>query len=148
MKQHGLTALRRKVAARGLAAVDGRTLAARAVKMWKQELLTDLGGEENLSTQKRALVELVVRTRLMVDHVDAYLMELGSPVNRRFKRLHPIARERQQLVDSLAKLLLQLGLERQAKPMEDLDTYWERRTREKQESAPDEAEPETTANNN
>jgi hypothetical protein len=146
MKQHGLTALRRKVAARGLAAVDGRTLAARAVKMWKQELLTDLGGEENLSTQKRALVELVVRTRLMVDHVDAYLMELGSPVNRRFKRLHPIVGERQRLVDSLAKLLGQLGLERQMKPVEEIDAFLVRRAEEK-ESMASEGEPETAADN-
>jgi hypothetical protein len=59
-----------------------------------------------------ALVEAAVRTRLYVEHLDAWIMEKGGLVNARRKSVHPVVRERQALVDSLARLLGMLGLER------------------------------------
>jgi len=108
---------------RGLGAIDGRTAAARGLLDWRRELLDDLGGEVAVSAQQRALVEMATRTRLYVDHVDAYLMEQASLVNGRKRSLIPVLRERQALVDSLARLLGQLGLERTVKPTVSLDTY-------------------------
>ena len=49
-------------------------------------------------------------------------MEMASLVTRR-GRLKPIVEQRQRLVDSLARVLGQLGLERRAKPVTDLHTY-------------------------
>lgn len=69
------------------------------------------------------LVELTCRTRLFLDHVDAFLLGLPSLVNKRRKSMIPILRERQALVDSLSRLLGQLGLERQATPMPSLSEY-------------------------
>jgi len=74
------------------------------------------------------LIELAVRTRLYIDHVDAYLMEMSSLVTRR-GRLKPIVEQRQRLVDSLARVLGQLGLERRAKPVTDLHEYVAQRYR-------------------
>ena len=66
-------------------------------------------------------------------------------VNRRKRSLFPIVQQRQQLVDSLARLLSQLGLDRQAKKVEDLDAFLERRAKEMEQEKKD--EPEATANN-
>jgi len=43
----------------------------------------DLGGEEALSTQQRALVELAVRDRLLLESVDAWLLAQPQLVNGR-----------------------------------------------------------------
>ncbi len=118
----GLNALKARVKVRGLAAIDRRTAAARALLDWRRELLTDLGGERQVSAAQRALVESAVRTRLYVDHVDAYLMEMSSLLTRR-GQLTPIVAQRQRLVDSLARVLGQLGLERRAKNVTDLTAY-------------------------
>jgi len=43
-----------------------------------------------VSAQKRALVDLAVRTRLYVDHCDAFLMEQPSLILKRRKTVLPI----------------------------------------------------------
>ncbi len=121
--RHGLSALKARVTVRGLHAIDMRTAAAQALLAWKQELLRDLGGEENVSAQRITVVEMVVRTKLYIDHVDAWLMEQDSLVNRRKKSLLPVVKERQALVDSLSRLLSQLGLQRVPKAIPSLQDY-------------------------
>ncbi len=119
----GLNALKARVKVRGLHAIDRRTAAARALLAWRSELLADLGGEETVSAQQMALVDMAVRTRLYVDSLDVWIMEQESLVNRKRKSVLPVLRERQQLVDSLARILGQLGLERKAKPIPALAQY-------------------------
>ena len=121
--RHGLNALKAQVKVRGLQTIDRRTVAARGLLEWRSELLADLGGQASISAQQMALVELAVRTRLYIDHADAYLLEQQSLVNARKRSLIPLLRERQTLVDSLVRILGQLGLERKAKPAIDLQTY-------------------------
>jgi hypothetical protein len=103
--RHGLNPLKARVKVRGLTVIDRRTAAAQALLAWRTELLADLGGEVAVSAQQMALVEAAVRTRLYVDSLDAWIMEHGSPVNARRRGVHLVVRERQQLVDSLARLL-------------------------------------------
>ena len=110
----GLSALKARVAVRGLAAIDRRTSAARALLDWRRALVADLGGDAAVSAAQLALVEMAVRTRLYVDHVDAILMEQGSLVTRR-RRLLPLVEQRQRLADSLTRQLQTLGLERRAR---------------------------------
>jgi len=62
--RHGLNVLKARVKVRGLAAIDKRTAAARALITWRSELLADLGGAETVSAQQLALVEMAVRTRM------------------------------------------------------------------------------------
>ncbi len=82
-----------------------------------------------MSAQQLALVEMAVRTRLYVEHLDFFLMGQESLVNRKKKAVLPVLRERQQLVDSLARILGQLGLERRAKPVPALSEYLARSTK-------------------
>jgi hypothetical protein len=88
--RHGLNALKARVKVRGLQAIDGRTVAAQALLGWRRDLLDALGGESAVTPQKLALVELVTRTRLYIDHLDAWLMEQGCLVNQRRKAVLPV----------------------------------------------------------
>jgi len=121
--RHGLTALKARVAVRGLAAIDGRTLAAKSLFAWRSELLDALGGLPNVSPQKLALVETAVRTKLFLDHVDAFLLAQTSLIDRRRRAVLPILRERQALVDGLSRVLAQIGLDRVPRPVQSLAQY-------------------------
>jgi len=66
---------------------------------------------------------MATRTRLLVDHCDAFLLAQPTFINRKRRALFPIVRERQMLVDSLARLLGQLGIERTAKQIPTLEEY-------------------------
>lgn len=107
----------------GNRAVDRRTTVGKALAGWRDELIGDLGGDSAISTQERALVDLVVRTKLMLDSIDAWLLKQPSLVNVRKRSLLPVVRERTQLADAIARYLAALGLERRAKPVTPLHQY-------------------------
>jgi hypothetical protein len=81
------------------------------------ELVADLGGEPALSAQQRALVETAIRTRLFLEHLDAWLLGQSSLVNARRRSALPVFRER------LARQLQALGLERHQPKPADLGEY-------------------------
>lgn len=120
----GMHRLKRAVVTLGSRALPSRSTAlGRALHEWRLALVTDLGGEDAVSTAQRALIDLAVRTKLLVDSVDAYVLAMPSPVNRQRRCLHPVVRERQSLVNQLQTILRDLGLERKAKPVPDLASY-------------------------
>ena len=122
--KHGAYTLRKAVQTLGSRALPSKSTAlGRALHEWRAGLVADLGGDAAVSTQQLALVELAVRTKLLVDSVDAYVLGMGSPVNKRKRCLHPVVRERQALVGQLQSLLRDLGLERRAREPEDLRSY-------------------------
>jgi hypothetical protein len=53
----------------------------------------------------------------LLDSLDAWLLSQGSLVNLRKKSVYPALLSRNQLSDSLAKTLGQIGLERKAKSL-------------------------------
>jgi len=120
MTRNTLKALRSKIQLRGLHAVDRRTAVAKHLIAWKQELVTALG---DASPQKHVLIELCVRARAVLDHIDAFIMEQPSLINKRARRVLPIVEQRTRIADHLAKLLAQLGLERVPKPVPTLQEY-------------------------
>jgi len=77
-RTHGITALRRSVEGLGNRVVSRRYKVGRALWKWRTELLADLGGIESVSTQELALVEEAVKTKLMLDSVDAWLGREGA----------------------------------------------------------------------
>jgi hypothetical protein len=113
--------LKAKINVRGLAAIDARTLAARTLLDWRRELLADVGGDE-ASAAKRALVDVAVRTRLLLDHVDAILLEQDTLVSRA-RKLFPVVEQRQRLADSLVRQLQVVGLDRHKPAAPTLDEY-------------------------
>ena len=120
---HGLTALKRAVRIHGSRAIDGRTSLGRALAAWRAQLIADLGGNDSLSTQEAALVDLAVRTKLILDSVDDWTLQQHSLVNGRKRTLLPVVRERTQLADALARYLAMLGLKRRPKRVPSLEDY-------------------------
>ena len=119
----GLNALKARVKIRGLQAIDRRTAGAQELLAWRGQLIADLGGQEALTAAQGALVDAATRTWLYVSSVDAWILEQRSLVNARRRVLLPVVRERQQLVDSLARILTTLGLERRAQKVPALAEY-------------------------
>jgi hypothetical protein len=120
----GVYTLKKAVQTLGSRALPPKSTAlGRELRVWREALITDLGGVEMVSTQQTALVDMAVRTKLLVDSVDAYVLAMPSPVNRQRRCLHPVVRERQAIVNQLQALLRDLGLDRRAKPTMDLAMY-------------------------
>jgi hypothetical protein len=117
-------ALKSAVKVKGLWAIDKRSLAAKALFRWKRELVAQLGGIDEVTPAKMCLVDLAVRTRLFVEALDAFLVEQKSLINKSQKSVIPVLLERQQLVDSMGKLLKQIGLQRQHGKILSLKEYW------------------------
>lgn len=120
--RHGLTAPMARVKLRGLAAIDRRTVAGRELVRWRRDLIGDLGGDAALSVQQQTLVDVVTRSRLMLEALDAWLLAQTSLVAGRGRHRGVVAvmRDRQDLADSIARVLGQLGLERVAPPVPSL----------------------------
>lgn len=123
----GLKSLKARVKCRGLDVVDKRTSAAKSLLRWKSQLLSDLGGEQTVSAQRMALVEVSVRTLLYINHVDGWLVEQEHLIvgRGRKKVVLPVLLQRQQLCDSLARMLGHLGLDRVEKRVPSLAEYLE-----------------------
>jgi hypothetical protein len=115
--------LKRAVKTLGGRVIDRRTRLGKALTGWRRDLVTDLGGVDSISTQEAALVDLAVKTKLLLDSLDAWLLQQPSLIDRRRRCVLPVVRERQQLVDSLARLLQQLGLQRRGPKRLDLESY-------------------------
>ena len=106
--------MRQAVNELGRRAIDKRTRTGKALAAWRKELIADMGGDENVSTQQRTIIDLIVKQKLLLDSVDAWLLTRPL-IDRPSKSLIPIVRERHTLADSLARYLGQLGLERRSK---------------------------------
>ena len=120
----GVHTLKRAVRTLGSRALPStRTALGRALHEWRESLIADLGGIDVVSTQQLALIELAVRTKLLVDSIDSFVLSMDSPVNKRNRCLYPVIRERQGLVGRLQSLLRDLGIERREKPAGDLESY-------------------------
>ncbi|TMA51674.1 MAG: hypothetical protein E6J76_09335 [Deltaproteobacteria bacterium] len=90
---------------------------AGAVKRWKADLSADLGGD--LTRAQQTLVELAAQTWVMVVSLDDWLLRQASLVTRK-RTVLPVLLQRQQLGDSLARMLERLGLERRARDATDI----------------------------
>ena len=112
-KRHGFYALRTTLRELGPRVLDRRTGLGKQMAAWKADLIRDLGGD--VSTQQAQLVDLCVKTKLLLDSIDAWLLVQSSLVNKRTRSLLPVVRERTALVTQLQSLLKDLGLKRRAK---------------------------------
>src|SRR5437899_8833412 len=121
--RHGLNAIKARVKLRGLAAIDMRTVAAREMVGFRDELVAALGGESELSPQRRKLVDLAARATLYLDHIDGWLAAQHSLINHRSRSVLPVLVQRQGLADHLARLLDKLGLDRVPRRVKSLNEY-------------------------
>lgn len=96
----------------------------------RASLIADLGGIEACTTAQLGLVELALRTWCLLDAADAFLLSLPSIVDKRHRRVWQVVRDRSAMATQLQSLLRDLGLERRAKPVLDLQSYIAARDRD------------------
>ncbi len=99
--------------------------AGEGLRVWRRGLIDDLGGEDKVSTAQLALVDLAVRSYLMLEHIDRWVLSTQNIVNKRDRRVFRIILDRQRMADSLAKYLQMLGLEKREPGGQDLSDYIE-----------------------
>jgi len=128
-KRNGLAALKRKVLMHGLKLVDRRTLAAKSLVEWKQQIVNDLGGDQAISSQQETLIELACRTKLILEHIDSYILGQESIIDLEKKSVYPVIQQRGTLANSLVYLLAQLGLERKPRRARSLQSYLEEKSK-------------------
>jgi len=121
--KHGLTQLLKAVSKRGLAGIDGRSSLAVAARTFREHLMADLGGADEISTGQATLIELAARSWVILERIDAWLFAQPTIVNARRRCLLPIVVQRQTAADALAKYVTALGLERRKAPPKDLHAY-------------------------
>ena len=87
--RHGLHLLKRRVMVQGLNSLDRRAGPVRALFDRRAELIEALGGEQTVTPQQTALIELATRTRL---YVKDKLEKLGKANQEGVELLSPLAR--------------------------------------------------------
>lgn len=95
-----------------------RTTLGKTLHKWRSDLIADLGGQDNISTQQSALVDPAVKSKLLLDAIDAWLLTQPTLISKRKKALLPAVLQRQTLADGLARYLSQLGLERRQREID------------------------------
>lgn len=108
---------------RGEAWLESLGKTGEVLREWRAAIITDLGGEETISAQERAVVEIATRTYLLLESVDRYLLSLPSLVNKRRRQLYAVVLQRQTLANALAGYMNQLGLRRRARELPTLAAY-------------------------
>ena len=93
----------------------------KALAEWRAEILRDLG--RDVSAQCRAVLDVAVTTKLLLNSIDNWLLQQPSLINGRRRCLFPVVLQRQQLADSLLRHLSALGLEKRMKQVCDLKDY-------------------------
>jgi hypothetical protein len=128
-EKHGLTVLKRLMGDevdQGMPVIDKRTRLGRELLAWRAQIETDLGGASELSAQKQALLDITMRTKLLLDTVDHWLIQQPSLIDKRKRQLYPAVVQRQTLADALARYLGTLGLARVAREANTLSDYLKR----------------------
>ena len=97
--RHGLVTLKATLRALGPRVVDRRTHMGRALAAWRADLARDLG--DDITTAQAALIDLAVRSKLLLDSIDAWLLAQPSVINVRKRALLPVVMERAALVSQL-----------------------------------------------
>lgn len=107
-----MPAVKARLMLRGLHAVDRRSQAAREVLKWRAKLVAELAAASQLSTATTSRIEVLVRTKLLLEHLDASLLEhttLFGKKGRLRQDVRQIIGERNRMADSLERGLAALG---------------------------------------
>jgi hypothetical protein len=112
---HGLYSMKKALMRLGSKALDRRFTVGKALAKWRADISQDIGGDP--STQQVAIIDLAVKSKLLLDSIDAWLLTQPSLVNARKKSLLPVVSQRQQLADGFMRCLVRLELERKTKQL-------------------------------
>ena len=74
---------------------------------------SQIGGD--ISTQQSAIVDLAVKSKLLLDSTDVWLLTRDCLINKKKRALLPAVIQRQRFADGLMKCFTTFGLERRVK---------------------------------
>ncbi|HEY7249102.1 MAG TPA: hypothetical protein VIG37_01295 [Methylomirabilota bacterium] len=97
---------------RGFVRIDRRSLAARGVLKWQQQIVAECGGEAALTPIRRARIETASRTKLLLDHIDSHLLEprtLFARKGRLRKDVRSLLDLRQRMAADFERALAAIG---------------------------------------
>jgi len=97
-----------------------------AAREWRDGVIADCGGRPTLAVTKLSAINVALGSWLLLSTIDSYLMHLAataSVLDKKHRRLYPIANERMRVADSLVKQLQAIGLDKASAPPQTLDTY-------------------------
>jgi hypothetical protein len=124
---HGIVAFKNQVkhrARRGRSLIDRRSTAGRNAFAMREELIADMGGTDQLSTAKLALIEMTARDVYFLDEIDRRIFRAIYKLAAKEKALESLGKiknpkmiatmygYRQTAANNLARNLLALGLEK------------------------------------
>ena len=101
----------------------------RAARAWRRDVLADLGGPQQVSAARLALLDAAVGSVIILHSLDAFLFGMATEqglASRKYRRAFPIVADRMRVADSLARQLQALGLERVPQPVTSLDAIRQR----------------------
>ena len=111
-QRHGHHARRATLDELATRVFDPETPVGRALIEWREAVIADLGGEGELSIQQRSLIDVLAREKLLLQRIDAWLLEQPRIVNGSQRAVYPVVEERTRLANAFAKRLRLLGLKR------------------------------------
>lgn len=116
---HGYYSTKTKLRLRSFDELDKRKRTVRQLLAVRDDLISELGGTDHVTTQQRIIIENVARDVALRDTIDAYIFGLDSILKGygKSKVAVPILKERDAVVKRLLAALTALGLERRARPV-------------------------------
>jgi hypothetical protein len=109
---------------------------AEALRERRAALVADLGGPDEVTEAQGMMLDLIVAAWWKLDSVTSYLLSLPSLVDRRHRKVWQVVKDRAALAAQLQSLLRDIGLERRAKKVLDLDEYLREKVAQKAEAVP------------
>ena len=124
--RHSLRAARRAGNCLGLEVIDKATASGKNLLAWRANVISDQGGEENVTAAKLALIDAATTTRYVIGSVDAWILRQENLLRERADgslHLRDVILERGYVVNLLRNLLTSVGLEREARQVPRLHEY-------------------------
>jgi hypothetical protein len=84
--RHGLTAAKRAAKQLGIAVVSKSTASGRELLEWRDRIISDQGGRENITAGKLALVDEAAVTRYILGVANAWILGQESMLHTRIGR--------------------------------------------------------------
>ena len=112
MKTHA--AIKKRSRSLGSLGIDKRTAVYHALAKWRDEMITDLGGQEALSSQQLMILDEAMRMKIIADRADAEIASLETIIEG--GHLIGAVKDRQALTKALTRSMVLLGLKKWKKP--------------------------------
>ncbi|TMA95692.1 MAG: hypothetical protein E6J77_02175 [Deltaproteobacteria bacterium] len=108
--------------------LDKRSAIGVAARKRREELIDHCGGAEAVSPAQVILIDTAVKTELIVRAAEDYILRQETLVVDHGRL--PVVMQRQQLADSLCRMLEKIGMDRKAREVTSLHDYLAERSKQ------------------